>query len=145
MSADSVRSVAEKMLRKVGVRQAELSIVFLTGAAMRRLNRESLGHDFVTDVITFDLADVGRKKDRKKYCLSVDGEICVCPAEAVRNARLYGEPVERELLRYVAHGILHLLGHDDHSPAARQRMRQKEDELLAVQIENNHCGFGSGF
>jgi probable rRNA maturation factor len=61
----------------------------------------------------------------------IDGEIYICPAEARRNARLYGEPFKRELLRYLAHGILHLLGFDDASGVGRKRMRALEDELLA--------------
>lgn len=152
LSADDVIRAARRMLRESGVRKAQISIVFLGGAAMRRLNRRSLGHDYVTDVITFNLAgqtsDVGRQTRRKTLIkpgnfsfsasrltsdvsrLTIDGEICICPAEARRNARLYGEPVEREVLRYVAHGILHLLGHDDGSRADRERMREGEEELL---------------
>ena len=46
------------MLKASGVREAELSIIFLDGKAMRGLNRKSLGHDYVTDVITFDYTGV---------------------------------------------------------------------------------------
>ncbi|MEI6437546.1 MAG: rRNA maturation RNase YbeY [Candidatus Omnitrophota bacterium] len=109
------------MLTAAGVRSCDLSIVFLTGAEMRKLNRESLGHDYVTDVITFDLGSVGKV---------LEGEIYICPAEARRNAREFGEPVGRELLRYVAHGILHLLGHDDATRVKREAMRRQEDRLL---------------
>jgi rRNA maturation RNase YbeY len=58
------------------------------------------------------------------------GEIYICPTEARRNARRYGEPFERELLRYIAHGILHLLGYDDRTRIQRERMRREEDALL---------------
>ncbi len=90
---------------------------------MRRLNRERLGHDHVTDIITFDLRDHARAP--------FDGELVICPAEAYRNARLFGEAPRREVLRYVAHGILHLLGHDDATPGERALMRRKEDEMLS--------------
>ncbi|MBF0618910.1 MAG: rRNA maturation RNase YbeY [Candidatus Omnitrophica bacterium] len=110
---------ARDMLKKCGVRRARLSIVLLSDKAMRALNKKALGHDYVTDVITFDLSsDV------------LEGEIYVCPGEAKRNAALYGEPVERELLRYVAHGILHLSGFDDASDKERLHMRIEEDRLL---------------
>ena len=81
---------------------------------MRRMNREYLGHDHVTDVITFD-----------------HGEIIVCPSVAARNAGIYGNTVGKELSLYVVHGILHLAGYDDHTPRDIQRMREKEQELLA--------------
>lgn len=131
LSADNVRHAAGKMLKKAGVRDAVLSIVFLDGRAMRRLNRESLGHDYVTDVITFNLLDEKRAaRGKGKKNIAVEGEIYICPAEARRNARSYGEPLEREILRYVAHGILHLLGRDDRTNAQRERMRLLENELL---------------
>ena len=130
----------QKLLRAAGVRQADLSVILLSGRAMRALNRKSLGHDYVTDVITFNLgvtANVilrakpeGSPRSPLRSAL-LEGEIYICPAEAKRNARLYGEPYARELLRYIAHGILHLLGHGDDTDAARSRMRREEDRLLA--------------
>ncbi len=108
-----------------GVAAAELSIVFVPGRVIRRLNKSSLGHDYVTDVITFDLSDGSNAGH-------VDGEIYLCPDEARRNGRAYGEPVARELLRYVAHGILHLLGQDDATPRQRASMQAREDALLAL-------------
>ena len=112
-------------MARSGVRGAELSIVFVPGRVIRRLNKSSLGHDYVTDVITFDLSE---RSDGG----SVDGEIYICLEEARRNARAYGEPLGRELLRYVAHGILHLLGQDDVTARQRALMRAREDELLAL-------------
>lgn len=93
---------------------------------MRALNRKALGHDYVTDVVTFDLGSLGRH---------LEGEIYVCPGEAKRNACQYGEPFDKELLRYIAHGILHLSGHDDSTEKERSRMREEEDRLLkAVKL-----------
>ena len=102
---------------------------------MRRLNREYLGHDHVTDVVTFDLGDKAQARPKRSsaQCLvpgALLGEIYICPAEAKRNAGLYGEPFERELLRYIAHGILHLLGRDDRTMAQRERMRREENKFL---------------
>jgi len=151
LSSADVRYAAQQMLRAYGVRRAELSVVFLDGATIRKLNRDFLGHDFVTDVVTFDFQGYARNPIVRRWTLDVswrpasgvqrlaikvpaciDGEIYICPAEARRNAKLYGEPISRELLRYLAHGILHLLGLDDSTPAERDRMRQSEDELLSL-------------
>ena len=113
------------MLKRAKIRRGSLSIVFLTDRAMRALNRKALGHDYVTDVITFDLS-MGTAPD------SIDGEIYVCPVEARRNAARYGEPLEREVFRYIAHGILHLLGYDDATADDRDLMHQLEDRLLRL-------------
>jgi probable rRNA maturation factor len=121
LKRSDVQRAAALMLRKLGVRRAELSIVFLTAPAICRLNRKHLGHDYVTDVISFDL---------KGPASRFSGEIFICPAEARRNAKLYGEPFKRELLRYLAHGILHLAGFDDSTVKQRMHMRAMEDKLL---------------
>ena len=120
--------IIKKMLRAAGVSSFDLSIVFLTGPQMKALNRRALGHNYVTDVITFDLSH--HKSEIRNSPLMLEGEIYICPAEARRNAREYGEPFERELLRYAAHGILHLMGYDDATEAQRGRMRDQEDILL---------------
>ena len=157
LKRSQVQRAAARMLLNVGVRRAELSVVFLDARAMRQINRKYLGHDRVTDVISFDL--LGHKAQGTPSCLCthqgrarhsrhklrvpgarcpvprqpscIDGEIFICPAEARRNAKLYGEPVSRELLRYLAHGILHLLGYDDSTASERDRMRELEDKLLS--------------
>jgi probable rRNA maturation factor len=149
LKRSDIERTAARMLKNIGVRRAELSVVFLDAHAMRQLNRKYLGHDRVTDVISFNLRDsiglqehrsTGAQVKRRRSCAHVllcscaqggiDGEIYICPAEARRNAKCYGEPVKRELLRYLAHGILHLLGFDDATAEQRQRMRTMEDELL---------------
>ncbi len=119
-----IQQITVKFLRRLKVSQARISIVFVKDAAMRRLNRESLGHDYVTDIVTFALSE---RSDRV-----LEGELVICPAQARRNARLYAEPFERELWRYVAHGLLHLKGYDDVTEKQRALMRNKEDILLGL-------------
>jgi probable rRNA maturation factor len=58
------------------------------------------------------------------------GELFICPAVAVAQAREFGTDWRSELVRYVIHGLLHLLGHDDRQPAARRRMKQAEGRRL---------------
>jgi probable rRNA maturation factor len=121
-SRQALTRAARIFLKNSGTIGGSLSIVLLDGRSMRRLNKRSLGHDFTTDVITFDL--------REKGTGVMDAEIFLCPAEARRNARIYNEPCGRELLRYLAHGILHLSGYDDTTLRQRSVMRRKEDEML---------------
>ena len=95
-----------------------LSIAFVTDAAIRRINRTFLQHDFATDVLSFPLGG------------DPWGELVISAPYAAREARARGIPVEEELLRYVAHGLLHLLGYDDRDPSAKARMwRRQEREL----------------
>jgi probable rRNA maturation factor len=84
---------------------------------MRAINEKYLGHDYVTDVLTFDFGDT---------C----GEIIICPHIAVLQAQVYQTSTESEIILYVIHGILHLAGFDDHGPRDILQMRRMEKELL---------------
>jgi len=95
-----------------------LSVAFVTNAAIRRINRKFLRHDFATDVISFPLGT------------DLVGELVISAEFAVAEAARRRIPVEEELLRYVAHGILHLLGYDDHRPADRKRMWTRQEREL---------------
>jgi probable rRNA maturation factor len=110
----------KRLARQIAGRRS-LSIAFVTNAAIRRLNRRFLRHDFATDVLSFPLGG------------DPWGELVISAEFARSEARRRGIPVEEELLRYVAHGILHLLGYDDHDPGPRERMwRRQERELRKV-------------
>ncbi len=80
---------------------------------MRHFHKEYLGHDDVTDVLTFDF-----------------GEIMICPKVAAANARRFKTSTEYEIVLYVIHGLLHLAGYNDHKSGDIKRMRAKEKELL---------------
>ena len=78
-----------------------------------------------TDVLTFDLAE-GRSAGGE----ALDVDLLLCADEARRQADARGFPIERELLLYLVHGVLHCLGHDDHDEDAFARMHAEEDRLL---------------
>ena len=108
-----VRRLASQILGK-----RNLSIAFVTNAAIRKINRRFLNHDFATDVISFPLGT------------DLVGELVISAEYAIAEAAKRGIPVEEELLRYVAHGILHLLGYDDHRPADRKKMWARQEREL---------------
>jgi probable rRNA maturation factor len=112
--AAKVRRLATQILGK-----HHLSIAFVTSAAIRRINRKFLKHDFATDVISFPLGT------------DLLGELVISADYAAAEARSRKIPVEEELLRYVAHGILHLLGYDDRRPADRAEMWKRQERELA--------------
>ena len=120
----------------------DLSIYLVAVPEITRLNETFLNHKGSTDVITFDYAEkVGqpsrlsrfprprsRSRDRRDACQTrLHGELFVCLDEAVDQARRFHTTWQRELVRYVVHGLLHLLGYDDRNPQARRRMKAAED------------------
>lgn len=101
-----------------------LGVTFVSPAAMARLNWTHLRHAGPTDVITFDHRDAP--------AAPLHGELFICPAIAVAQAAEFGVPWPEEVVRYLVHGVLHLLGHDDRAPAARRRMKREEDRLVGA-------------
>lgn len=106
--------------------QAVFEVVFLGPRKTRQVNREFLGHDYVTDVITFDLRS-GENVMDTNGCL---GEILVCPVMALENASEFDKPPEWELTLYIVHGLLHLGGWDDRSPEDVRAMRKAENRVM---------------
>ncbi|MEC9093421.1 MAG: rRNA maturation RNase YbeY [Planctomycetota bacterium] len=107
---------------------AEISLSFVGDQEMHRLNVEFLGHDYPTDVLSFPLAKESR---------SLVGEIIVSVDTAARECNSHGLNAIEELMLYVVHGILHLVGYDDKSEESRSVMRAKEEyymEKLGVEL-----------
>lgn len=110
VSAARLRAACEATLRAEKVRHAMVSLTLLTPRRMAAVNREHLGHDGPTDVISFGFRDVQG---------AVVGDVYLCPAVAAANAKRFGVPQREELLRLVVHGTLHVLGHDHPEGEAR--------------------------
>ena len=111
-----ILKTAQTACRKLGVK-GSLSIVFVGARRMRTSNKKYLGHDYVTDVLTFDLGEG-------------HAEIIICPRVAHSYAKDHQTSTEKEIILYVIHGILHLAGYDDHTPQDIDRMRRMEKELI---------------
>lgn len=109
-----------------------LSIVIVDDAAIADLHQRFLNVDGTTDVITFDLSEATAGVDHDPASGGVDGELYLCLDEARRRAAEFGHPVADELLLYAVHGLLHLVGYDDHDPEDHRIMHAKEDELLTA-------------
>ncbi len=84
------------------------------------MNRDFLGHDYITDVISFPLQDG----------IGIDAEVYVNLDRAKSQAKEYGVLFRNEVLRLVIHGTLHLLGYDDKKVTHKERMRRREDYYL---------------
>jgi probable rRNA maturation factor len=121
-AARRLRERARGYLRALGREEAEVSILVVGDEAMRRLNRAWRGKDRPTDVLSFPHAEPNRGP--------LLGDVVVSLDTARRVARAEGRLVGAELDRYLAHGLLHLLGHDHERPAEARRMARAEDELV---------------
>jgi probable rRNA maturation factor len=121
-----VRSVAEAVLTEAG-QGGELGIHLVSAKRSAEVNWQFLQHEGPTDIITFDHGSTPER---------LFGEMFLCVAEAVRQAKGFGTTWEQELLRYVIHGILHLRGYDDLEPAKRRAMKREEERLVRKLVAN---------
>lgn len=116
-----LKKAVRTVLKDAGFENGEISIAVVDDDEMHVLNRKYLDHDFPTDVLSFVLeVEEGR----------LDGEIIVSSDYAAREAKTYGWTADDEILLYVIHGSLHLVGHDDQDPASKQKMREQERRYL---------------
>ena len=126
LGAARVQSIARATLASERVRDAMLSITFVSNAAIARLHARHLGHQGATDVISFGFAGSGKGSP-------VVGDIYIAPSVARANAIENGVPIREEIARLVVHGTLHVLGYDHPEADARTRspMWKRQERILA--------------
>lgn len=114
-----LRMVAESEIRRIG----DISIIFCSDNYILDINRKYLGHDYFTDIITFD------------YCSGnvLSGDLFISVDSVKENSVEYGTEFEDELNRVIVHGILHLIGYDDHTEEDVKVMREKENYYLDLR------------
>ncbi|MCC8018373.1 MAG: rRNA maturation RNase YbeY [Rikenellaceae bacterium] len=117
----------EECARREGYSCGPVAYIFCSGGSHLDINRRYLGHDYRTDVITFDYSDLSAG--------TVSGDIFIDPETVRDNARSYGVTAREEMLRVIIHGMLHLCGYGDKSETEAALMRAKEDEYLALLEE----------
>ena len=144
--------VIRRVLQEEQISTAKISVAIVSDAEIHRVNREFLGHDYPTDVISFllnesmdanasidmdehsanDLNVLDVPKDAADLCDFLNGELIVSFETAIREANAHGWSPRAELLLYVVHGLLHLCGYDDLTDETRPLMRTRERELLGI-------------
>lgn len=115
-----IKAVAAAHGRKVG----EIGYMFVSDERILEVNNEYLGHDYYTDIITFDY-DEGDV---------INGDIVISLDTVRSNAAQFGKDYEDELRRVIIHGILHLCGIDDKGPGEREIMEAEENKALAMLV-----------
>lgn len=110
---DRIKKIIFRCAKYLKLNHVELSVVFVGEKRMQRINRQFLGHDYVTDIITFQ-----------------HGELIICPQVAKRQAKQHEQTLDNELILYVIHGLLHLAGYDDHHADDIKQMRHQEALMI---------------
>lgn len=114
-----IHQVAGLYGRQIG----EIGYMFVSDEKILETNRTFLGHDYYTDIITFDYTEGKR----------LNGDIMISVDTVRTNADKFGKPYEEELHRVIIHGILHLCGLNDKGPGEREKMEAAEDQALAMR------------
>ena len=118
---------AKITFKELGIKIAEVNIVFVSNQAIRALNRKYLAIDKSTDVIAFipGTDPIKAKKEKGPFM----GDIAISSDKAASNSVEYGTTFVEEVTLYVIHGLLHLAGYKDTDKRSRSIMRKKENEI----------------
>ena len=111
--------VAESEIKRLG----DISIIFCSDNYILDVNLKYLNHDYFTDIITFDYCD--------KNILS--GDLFISVDSVRENAIFFEVDFEEELRRVIVHGLLHLIGYDDHTEEGQKIMREKENYYISLR------------
>ncbi len=118
----ALESWIRNIISRESCRLSFLNFIFCSDAYLLELNEEYLGHDTLTDIITFPY----------QSSPIIEGDIFISIERVRENAQDFGVSFESELQRVMIHGVLHLCGYKDKTGEEQAMMRQKEDEALAL-------------
>lgn len=124
--AASTAAWLKTVIQQEGYVQAQLNVIFCSDHYLHAYNLQYLGHDTLTDVLTFDYTDTPG---------TLEGDIYISIDRVKENALNWKQPFIQELHTVMVHGVLHLLGYADNTTATQTLMRQKE----ATYVAQKHC------
>ena len=113
-------ALVRRILKEEKKSADSINLVLVGDEYLLDVNRKFLNHNYLTDVISFDLAENS----------PIDGEVYVSVDRARVQARRYKVPLEREVLRLMVHGVLHLCGWDDKTRSQKLKMRKRENTFI---------------
>lgn len=119
-----VVQATSRILDILGEKDKELSLSFVTNRAIASLNKRYLSSSRVTDVLAFPMYDT-----------DVLGDVVISVERAYSQAKAWNEPFQKEIMRLIIHGILHLIGYKDKRKNDRIKMFKKQEEILSLIYE----------
>jgi probable rRNA maturation factor len=125
-SKNLTKSCVKKTLEKFGKISGEINYIFVSDEELLEMNKTYLNHDYYTDIITFDNSENSGL---------LDGDIFISTDRIEENSKIYGNGILEEYLRILGHGVLHLCGLKDKSPKDITKMREAEDQFIALYFE----------
>ncbi len=122
INSDILKSWISEIIKKHDFNVGSITVIFCSDEFILKTNREFLGHDYYTDIITFD------------YCenRNVSGDLLISIDTVKSNSQEYKTDFFDELHRVIIHGVLHLIGFDDKTPELRSIIREEENKALQI-------------
>ena len=130
INSRQLKKIAGELFLELKITDAELGIHFVGVKEMAQVNWDYLRHEGSTDVITFDHRD--SRTNPPDAITKIHGELFICVDDAVKQAKEFKTHWAAEVVRYVVHGVLHLLGYDDLSPDLKRKMKREENRLVCL-------------
>ena len=142
-------------LTKVSCKDLEINVSFVSKSEIKKLNNNFRSKDAVTDVLSFpNLLQCGEenmhliadKLTKKNFAMEINpenncvflGDICICKAKVRKQAKEFGNTIEREMVYMAVHGLLHLLGYDHLIDEDKKVMRDMEEKIMKkINLERN--------
>jgi len=128
INARLLKQIVEELFVELEITSAELGIHLVGAKKMAQVNWQFLQHEGSTDVITFDYSPPNSQLPSPNP--QIHGELFICVDDAVAQAKEFGTNWSSEMVRYLIHGVLHLLGYDDLQPDLRRAMKREENRLV---------------
>jgi len=128
INTPALKQIVGALLAELELEQVDLGINLVSAREMTLVNETFLQHEGPTDVITFDHEEMRETENGKRK--TIHGELFVCVDVAGVQAKEFKAKWQSEVVRYIVHGVLHLLGHDDLKPQMRRKMKRAENRLV---------------
>ncbi|MBO6524289.1 MAG: rRNA maturation RNase YbeY [Balneolaceae bacterium] len=106
-----------------------VEVVFVDEKEIVRINKEFLGRDYVTDIISF-------RYDEDTTNMEIEGTLYCCTSRIQEQAKEYCDSEKQEFLRIIVHGLIHLIGYDDQTPEEKAEMTRLENHYLKMHLDS---------
>ena len=117
-----IRATIERMCKENGYSLGNVNYILCSKSVIKKINIRYLNHNYYTDIITFPLSEEPKV---------ITADIFVCIPVVLENAKRFSTSAYYEVVRVLFHGILHLIGYDDHTPEDQKSMRNAEEFWLS--------------
>lgn len=129
-----IKKTIKQIIKDHGYRLRRIDYIFINDEELLEINKQSLNHDFYTDIISFDYTE-----DK-----TIEGEIYISIDRVLENAKKYNQEFHVELLRVIFHGVLHYVGYKDKKKPDAELMRKKEEYYINIHNNQFHVEHVNG-